>query len=49
MPITAFIGVRISCDMLARKFDLCWLSRSACRRASSSSALSVISWEFASR
>ena len=36
-PITAFSGVRSSCDMLARKSDLCWLATcsSALLRSSS--------------
>ena len=28
-PMIAFIGVRSSCDMLARKSDLCWLAVSS--------------------
>jgi len=37
MPITAFIGVRISWLMLARKADLLWVAASAASRASRSS------------
>ena len=37
-PMIAFNGVRSSCDMLARKSDLCWLAASSSwyRRRSSS-------------
>ena len=31
-PITAFSGVRSSCDMLARNSDLCWLTTSSSAR-----------------
>ena len=36
-PMIAFIGVRSSCDMLARKSDLCWEAAASLRLASSSS------------
>ena len=35
-PMTALSGVRSSCDMLARKSDLCWLVVASSRRCSSS-------------
>ena len=39
MPIMAFIGVRISWLIIARKALLAWLASSACWRAASASAL----------
>ena len=34
MPVTPIIGVRISCDIVARNDDFAWLASSATRRAS---------------
>ena len=38
----AFIGVRSSCDMLARKLDLVWLAASAASRACSIAACGLL-------
>ena len=42
MPMIAFIGVRSSCDMLARKLDLVWLAASAASRACCSVDLGLL-------
>ncbi len=43
-PITAFSGVRSSCDMLARNSDLCWLATSSSRVFRSSSRNTRALW-----